>query len=123
VLKVMIMRRVPKSGPIHQIKLIRYVSEDLLAASAAGKIYVDNDFVEMRRVMGVFENMCGRDRTLRTAPFMEDPDMAYEAPAVYRTDAADRWLERVPVVVMAVVNQLPTTSVLDMMVQALLDDE
>jgi hypothetical protein len=121
--KVMIMRRVPKMGPIHRDKLIGYVSSDLMAASDAGRIYVDSNFMAMRNLGLELERMCVKDETLRSAPVMEDPEMPRPAPAIYRTEYADGWLQRVPVVVSAIVDFLPTTSLLDMMVQALIDDD
>lgn len=121
-LKAMIMRRVPKIQPIHKVKLIHLVTEDLLAASRSGRIYVDADFVAMRRVYIVLDQMIGKDRTLRTADRMDDPGMRFRAPAVYRTEHAEGWLGRVPVTVQAVMDYLPTTNALDLLVQALVDD-
>jgi len=123
VVKVMIMRRVPKSGPIHRTKLVRYVSGDLLAASDADRIYVDANFMSMRNVRLLVDRMCGGDKTLRVAPRIEDPEMDSPDRAIYRSEYADGWLKRVPVTVSAVVDFLPVTSVLDMMVQALIDDD
>lgn len=122
VLRIMIMRRIPKSGPIHRTKLIRYVSADLLAASDAGKLYIDTDFSEMRMVYTELERLEGQAKIVRSAPRMHDPEMARADFAIYRTENADRWLSLIPVTVRAVVDYLPTTNVLDLMVQALLDD-
>jgi len=122
VLRIMIMRRIPKSGPIHRTKLIQYVSADLLAASDAGKIYVDHDFSEMRMVYTELERLVAQAKIVRSDPHMDDPEMARPDYAIYRTENADRWLSLIPVTVRAVVDYLPTTNVLDLMVQALLDD-
>jgi len=121
-LRVMIMRRIPKHGPIHKTKLIRYVSADIEAASDAGKIYVNAEFTEMRMVYYELKRMCNA-RIIRTAPIMDDPEMALAAPAIYRTEYTGRWIDLVPVTVEAVVNYLPVTNILDMMVQALIDDD
>lgn len=123
VLRVMIMRRIPLRGPIHRTKLIRYVSGDLEAASAAGRIYVDQEFMEMRMVYSELNRMIAKAKIVRTAPMMDDPEMASPDLAIYRTEYADRWLSLVPVTVKAVVDYLPTTNVLDLMVQALVDDD
>jgi len=110
-------------GPIHRIKLIRYVSNDVQAASSAGKLYVDANFSEMRMVYSELRRMIGNAKIVRLAPSMADPVMAKSAAAVYRTDAAERWLGLIPVTVNAVVDYLPITDVLDLMVQALIDDD
>jgi len=124
VLKVMIMRRVPRHEPIHRTKLIQYVSGDLVSASSAGRLYMGPESWGMRSVHLVLDRqMIGKDKILRTAPTMDDPEMAWSAPAIYRTEHADGWLGRVPVTVNALVDFLPVTNVLDLIVQALLDDE
>jgi hypothetical protein len=120
VLRVMIMRRIPRGGPIHHTKLIRYVSADVQAASDAGKIYVEADFEEMRMAYSELKRMVAA-QIVRMAPRMQDPEMPGWAPAVYRTENAERWLNLVPAVIKAVVDFLPTTSVLDLMVQSLVD--
>jgi len=120
VLRVMIMRRIPKSGPIHYIKLVRYVSADLQAASDAGKIYVEADFEEMRMVYTEMKRMVA-DQIVQMGPRMHDPEMGALAPAIFRTENAERWLDLIPAVIKAMVDFLPTTSVLDLMVQSLLD--
>lgn len=121
VLRVMIVRRVPESGPIHKGKLVGYVHSDLAAASDAGKIYVTSDFVAMRSVMAEIDRLIGKTFVLKAAPRMTDPEMPFEDEAIYRTEHAAEWLSRVPKVVQVVVDFLPTTSVLDLMVQALID--
>jgi hypothetical protein len=123
VIKAMIMRRVPVVGPIHRDKLNRYVTSDLQAASAARRLYVTSDFEEMRRVYILLGVMISRDKTLRIAGLIKDPEMHRAAPAVYRTDYAEGWLKRVPAIVSAVVDYLPVTDVLDLMVRALFDQE
>lgn len=121
ILRLMIVRRVPESGPIHKDRLIGYVNEDLQAASDAGRIYVDQYFRYMRSVYAEFDRLVAKLKILKTAPRMKDPDMPFEAEAVYRTERTSIWLSRVPRVVQVVVDFLPTTSALDLMVQALID--
>jgi len=122
VIKTMIMRRVPVVGPIHRDKLCRYVTADLQAASAAERLYVSSDFEEMRRVYILLGVMI-KDKTLRTAGHIKDSEMHRSAPAIYRTDYAKGWLERVPATVSAVVDYLPVTDVLDLLVRVLFDQE
>jgi len=119
----MVMRRVPKVDPIHLHKLIKHVRADLQAASDAGKIYVEPGFLGMRGVHVEIERLTLNSKVLRSEGSMEDSDMDRRAPAIYRTEYASRWLAHVPVTVQAVVDFLPITSVLDMMVQALEDDD
>lgn len=121
VLRAMIVRRVPESGPIHKGKLIGYVHADLQAASDAGRIYVTSDFYAMRSVPAELDRLLGKANVLKAAPRMKDPEMPFEDEAIYRTEHTPVWLSRVPKVVQAVVDFLPTTSVLDLMVQALID--
>lgn len=123
VIKAMIMRRVPVMQPIHKLKLLHYVAGDITSASDGGRLYVDPDFTEMRRIYILAEQMVRKDRTLRFAGEMLDPEWRFRAPAVYRTEHAKDWLTRVPAVVNAVLDYLPTTNALDLMVQALLDAE
>jgi len=123
VIKAMIMRRVPKTGPIHRAKLVQYVTSDLELASESEKIYVDGQFQALRQINKVLSEMCGKDKTLRTAPLMEDPEMPFSDHAIYRTEYADGWTSRIPRTIQAIVDYLPTTSVLDLMVQALFDEE
>jgi hypothetical protein len=122
ILRVMIIRRVPKMRPIHRGRLIQYVRNDLQAASDRGRIYVDSSFTRMRMAKTELDRLIGH-QTLRTAPSMEDPEMGYSDAAIYRTEYTEGWIDRVPVVVQAVVDFLPTSNVLDMMLKALLDEE
>ena len=121
VLRVMLVRRVPLHGPIHRLKLINFVAADLVAASKAGRIYVDNYFTQMKPINVELSQLIDRADVLRHAPVMHDPDMPYPAQAIYRTDRTNTWLGHVPKVVKAVVDYLPTTSALDLLVQALID--
>ena len=121
VLRVMIMRRVPESGPIHRARLIKYVTDDLASASDAGRLYVDQYFSQMRAVLGEVNRLIESTGILKSAPYMVDPEIPYPDVAIYRTERAVDWLGRVPRVIQAVVDYLPTTSVLDMVVQALID--
>ena len=43
------------------------------------------------------------------------------AKAVYRTEDADRWISLVPVTVRAITDFLPTTSILELLTQAIID--
>jgi hypothetical protein len=121
ILRVMIVRRVPESGPIHRGKLIGYVHGDLSAASDAGRIYVDQFFQMMRSVNAELDRLITKNHILKTAPRMTDPEMPFPDEAIYRDSHASTWLKRVPRTVQAVVDFLPTTSVLDLLVQSLLD--
>ena len=123
VVKAMIMRRTPKHGPIHRGRLVQYVTADLETASEAGLLYVDKDFQAMRQVSRLLDSMCEKDQTLRTVPIMEDDEMGYPDQGIYRTEHAEGWVNRVPLVVRVVTDFLPTTSALDLMVQALIDSE
>lgn len=116
------MRRIPKYGSIHVVKLIHYVSDDILAASVAGRIYVDPYFTKMRQVYGEFSRMV-KAKTVRIDPGMQDPEMIRDVPAASRTDYTEQWLSLIPATVKAVVDYLPVTNVLDLMVQALVDDD
>jgi len=122
IIRVMIIRRVPKMLPIHRGRLLQYVRSDLQAASDRGRIYVDNSFSRMRMAKTELDRLIGQE-TLRTAPLMEDIEMGYSDAAIYRTEHTQGWIDRVPVVVQAVVDFLPTSNVLDMMLKALLDEE
>jgi len=122
VLRVMIVRRVPKTQPIHRGRLLQYVRGDLQAASDRGRIYVDDSFSCMRMASKDLDRLIGQ-KTLRDAPSMKDSEMGYEDCAIYQTEHTQGWLDRVPVVVQAVVRFLPMSSVLDMMLKALLDDD
>ncbi|MGE3483694.1 MAG: hypothetical protein AB7L09_03060 [Nitrospira sp.] len=121
VLRVMIVRRIPETVPIHRGKLIGYVHADLEAASNAGRLYVDSFFVAMRSVHAELSRLVHHYNVVKTAPNMSDPDMPWPDEAVYRTERTDLWLSRVPKLVQVVVDYLPTTSALDLLVQALYD--
>jgi len=123
VLRMMIVRRVPKTLPIHRGRLIEYVKSDLQSASDLGRIYVDDSFSCMRMVAKDIDRLIGQ-QTLRTAPDrMDDPEMGYDDWPIYRTPDTQGWEDRVPVVVRTVVDFLPTSNVLDLLLQALLDDD
>lgn len=121
VMKVMVVRRVPKYGPIDRIELMHLVDEDIKTASARGLIYVDSDFIALSHPSSVINKMCSRDKTLRAIGTVKENGLI--SSVIYRTEITDRWIGLVPVAVQAIVNFLPTTNLLDMMVQSLNDDE
>lgn len=123
-LKALIMRRVPATGTIHKAKLIMLAQRDLISASDKGKLYVGPDFSGMRRLYILADIMIRRDGTLGTGlTKIEDPEMRRHDYPVYRTGHAEGWLKRIPVTVQALVDYLPTTNPLDLLVQALVDEE
>ena len=83
---------------------------DLQAASDAGKLFTSSLF-KIRSPNYALDLMSERDRTLGRVRSI----------GIHRTDYADEWIGLVPITVRTVAEFLPTTSVLDLMVQALID--
>lgn len=122
VLKAMIVRRVPKTRRIHKYKLIEAVESDIRAASDAGRIYVDAERAFVN-VDGVLMKLV-RDRVLGTAfEDIVDPTYIYPARPIFRTDYTGEWERLIPVTVRAIVGFMPTVDLLDLLVDALSDDE
>jgi hypothetical protein len=122
VLKVMIMRRVPKKRGVHRDRLFEFVNADLMLSSDSGRFYVDADFQAFRRVDRELDRMICKDRTLINQEYAVDTELGSEAPLIYRTDYSAEWSSLVPVAVQAIVEFLPTANLLDLMVSAI-DDE
>lgn len=119
VIKVMVVRRVPKTSPVNRGKLVGHVTADVTTASDAGRIYVASDFSGFCNASTVLAKLVN-DKVLRTAA---DSDEDGGPSSIYRTENTSEWEKLIPAVVRAVVDYMPVTDVLDLMVDALNDSE
>lgn len=123
VVKAVFVRRVPKTQPICRRKLLTVVADDLRVAASSGRIYVDADvsgFVNTSDVLGKLVV----DKVLRFG--MSESNAEDGKPGVYsvfRTEFTDEWERLIPKTVKAILAIMPSTDVLDMLVDALIDDE
>lgn len=111
VLKAKLVQRVPKTRSVPGQKLLAVVRDDIAAADLVGKIYLGPDSENYIDIRAVLNNL------------INDKVLGLTAEEIVRTDFTDEWEKLIPATVRSVLNFFPVTDILDLLVDALIDDE